>query len=241
MPVLSVHPLLISLALVSAIAGGSGGTASAQTRGQAVVPPAGQQQLIQPNATLVERLRRLLNLSPPLAVGGSRSGAGSAVCVISPRFQHHADGRAIAAVALPQPTLLAAEPLNEVRLIKDGRIVWQQRASSTEPIEGPIPWPLQPLQPGESVLLRLRPRGASGSDFADIQLVAASKVEQQRAQALLNDEPSRLAAIEAEASAGRAVLASELLFAPLDQAPEAIQLLRRELIEQGCGITTTSP
>jgi hypothetical protein len=191
--------------------------------------------------TVLQQLRELIGYNPRQAVGGSRSGAGSGVCLITPRFQHRADGSAIAAVALAQPTLLAAEPLNEVRLIKDGRIIWQQRASSTEPIEGPIPWPLQPLAPGDTVLLRLRPRGAAGSDFADIQLVAASEAEQQRALTLLSSAQSRLEVVEAEARAGRAALASQLLFAPLDQVPEAITLLRQELIAQGCGISTTNP
>jgi hypothetical protein len=191
--------------------------------------------------TVLQQLRELIGYNPRQAVGGSRSGAGSGVCLITPRFQQHADGTAIATVALPEPTLLAAEALNEVRLIRDGRIVWQRRASSTEPIEGPIPWPLQPLAPGDTVLLRLRPRGAAGSDFADIQLVAVSEAEQQRALTLLSSGQSRLEVVEAEARAGRAALASQLLFAPLDQAPETITLLRQELIAQGCGITPATP
>lgn len=197
--------------------------------------------MAQGQQTLLQQLRELIGYNPRQAVGGSRGVAASGVCLITPRFQQQADGTAVAEVVLPEPTLLAAEPLNELRLMKDGWIVWQQRASSTEPIEGPIPWPLQPLQPGETVLLRLRPRGAAGSDFADIQLVAAAADEQQRAQALLSDARSRLAVIEAEARAGRAALASELLFAPLQEPPRAITRLRQQLIAQGCGITQPTP
>jgi len=198
--------------------------------------------MAQGQRTLLQQLRELIGYNPRQAVGGSRSAAAPAVCLITPRFQQRSDGTAVAEVALLEPTLLAGEALNELRLIKDGRIVWQQRASSTEPITGPITWPLdQPLQPGETLLLRLRPRGAAGSDFADIQLVAAGASEQQRAQALLADPANRLTAIAAEARAGRAALASELLFAPLDPLPPAIAQLRQELIAQGCGISPSTP
>jgi len=192
--------------------------------------------------TLLQQLRELIRPNPPQAVGGSRGGAALSVCLVTPLFQQDPGGPAMAEVALTRPTLLAAQPLNEVRLLRDGRIVWQQLASSTQAIEGPIPWPLdEPLAPGDTLLLRLRPRGAAGSDFADIQLVAAGASEQQRAQALLADPAARLAAIEAEARAGRAARASELLFAPLDPTPPAISELRAALIAQGCGITPAAP
>jgi len=197
--------------------------------------------LAQEQRTLLQQLRELIRPNPPQAVGGGRSGAAATVCLITPLFQQDDGAPARAVVSLSRPTLLAAEPLNEVRLLRDGRIVWQQLASSTEPIEGPILWPLDPMRPGETLLLRLRPRGAAGSDFADIQLVAADQDEQQRAQNLLADEPSRLAVIEAKARSGRAALASELLFAPLEDPPKAITDLRAALIAQGCGITPAGP
>lgn len=198
--------------------------------------------MAQGQRTLLQQLRELIRPNPPQAVGGSRGGAALSVCLVTPLFQQEPGGPAIAKMALPRPTLLAAQPLNEMRLLKNGRIVWQQLASSSQAIEGPIPWPLDdPLTPGDTLLLRLRPRGAGGSDFADIQLIAASAAEQQRAQALLADPIARLAVIEGEARAGRAALASELLFAPLDPTPPAITELRAALIEQACGITAAIP
>ncbi len=197
--------------------------------------------MAQGQRTLLQQLRELIRPNPPQAVGGSRGPAALRVCLVTPLFQQDPGGPAIAEVALERPTLLAAEPLNEVRLLRNGRIVWQQLASSTQAIEGPIPWPLDPLAPGDTVLLRLRPRGAAGSDFADIQLVAASESEQQRIRALLADPASRLAVIESEARSGRPNRASELLFAPLDPAPAAVQDLRAALIEQACGITANNP
>lgn len=164
----------------------------------------GQQLLVQPNATLVQRLRRLLNLSPPLAVGGSRSGNGISVCLLSPWPTSPATAQkpAVAAVPTTAPTLLPSGPLNEIQILRGNRIAWQRRASSTDPISGPIPWPLEPMQPSEEVLLRLRPRGAAGGDFAELRVQAASPSTWQRyllQRAELTAQPSRWpAAIEAE-------------------------------------------
>lgn len=186
---------------------------------------------------MLQRLRALIGYNPRQAVGGSRSGSAGSVCLITPRFQVQPDGTARAVVTLPRPTLLAAGDLNEMRLERGGRIVWQKRASSTEPISGPISWPIEPLLPAETVLLRLRPRGAAGSDFATIELLGASAVEQQQAEALLSDPRQRLAVIETQARKGRSSLASELVFSPLPQPPSGLVALRRDLLAQGCGIT----
>lgn len=164
-----------------------------------------EQRLIQPSATLVQRLRRLLNLSPPLAVGGSRSGSALRVCLLSPWITTAASAQEPALAALPTaaPTLQAAGPLNEIQILRRDRIVWQQRASSTAAISGPIPWPLEPLQPTEQVLLRLRPRGAGGGDFAEIRLLAPPQVDLQRYR-------QRIAELTAAPSLWPAAIAQEL-------------------------------
>jgi hypothetical protein len=190
-----------------------------------------RQQLVQPSATLVQRLRRLLNLSPPLAVGGSRSGSGQRVCLLSPWPTTAAQNQTLALALVPTatPVLLSGGPLNEIQILRRDRIAWQQRASSTAAISGAIPWPLEPLQPDEQVLVRLRPRGAAGADFAEIQLQAASAAQLQRHRQLLTAlqaAPSHWpAAIEAELSRNPA-LAVALASDP--SAPPAIQLAWRE-------------
>jgi len=233
MPILSAHPLVISVALAAAIAAGSSGRASAQPGQQAEVPPAApQQQLIKPNATLVERLRRLLNLTPPLAVGGSRSGADQQVCLTSPWLGTQL--QPVAVVPTATPTLLSAAPLNALQLLRNNRIVWQQRASSTDAISGTIPWPIEPLLPGEQVVLRLRPRGASGGDFVAITLQAADAATLQRFQSLvaaLKAKPGGWqAAIEREAIANPAVAVA------LAGDPSAPGDIRQALVlAGGCG------
>ncbi|WP_411871951.1 hypothetical protein [Vulcanococcus limneticus] len=139
--------------------------------------------------TPLQIVRRLLGLPQRVAVGGSRSSSALAVCLISPAITTSeptpaaGDGaeRPLALVPLPAPTLLAAGPLSEVRLERDGVILWRQLASSTQPITGPIPWPLAPLKGGETLQLRLRPLGASGADLATVSLKAATSADLQRA------------------------------------------------------------
>lgn len=135
---------------------------------------------------------------------------------------------------LPAPSLIVAEPLNEIRLERTGRLLWRQRASSSTPNSGPIAWPLAPLMPGEELLLRLRTRGASGGDFAEIRLRAGSSQQQRQAMALLADPALRMQAAEAQSTRGHAALASELVFAALEKPSAQLVSLRRELLAAGC-------
>lgn len=186
-------------------------------------------------STLLQRLRELIGINPRQAVGGSRGSRSMSVCLITPRLVgSRTTSSPTAVVSLPRPTLLIAGELNEVRLEQDGQVLWQQRASSTRPITGPIAWPLPSLQPGERMLLRLRPRGAAGGDFADVQLRAASANQQQEALALLTDPSARFQIIDSVASKGRYGLASELVFAPLPDPPKDLEILRQTLISAGC-------
>ena len=127
-----------------------------------------------PPRSVIQKLRSFLGLNPPVAIGGSRSGGPLSVCLLSPwPISTRPDSSSTVLVGISQPVLLAAEPLNEMRLEQDGRILWQERASSTKAIEGTILWPIKPLQPGEKLTLKIRPRGASGGDFASYSLQAA--------------------------------------------------------------------
>ena len=96
--------------------------------------------------------------------------------------------------------LLAQGPLNELRLEQGDQLLWQQRASSTQAIEGPVAWPIRPLQPGEVVTLKVRPRGASGGDFASYTLRAADaatlQANQRQLDALGSDAKAWSHAIE---------------------------------------------
>jgi len=145
--------------------------------------PAAQAQnnkanVAQPPRSVIQKLRDFLGLNPPVAVGGSRSSGDLRVCLLSPW-----PGQP---VGVTTPVLLAAGPLNELRLEQGDQVLWQQRASSTQAIEGPVAWPIRPLKPGEIMTLKVRPRGASGADFASYTLRAADVDTLQANQRQIN-------------------------------------------------------
>lgn len=201
--------------------------------------PAALAQTPAAKPSLLQRIRQLIGLNRPIAAGGSRSSVALAVCVITPRTELDTKGQARALVPLPRPTILAAGPLNEVRIDRDGQPIWRQRASSTAAIEGPIGWPVDPIQPGEQLTLLLRPRGASGGDFARIELTGASAGEMEANQALVTrlggDAKAWLSAVDSALDRRQVPLAWALLFAPQDPRSSDLDALRREVLQRGCG------
>lgn len=181
---------------------------------QATSPSAKQSavKLQPPPRSVIQMLRSFLGVNPPVAVGGSRSGGGQRICLLSPWPG--------IPVGVSTPVLQAVGPLNELRLERGGEVIWQQRASSTQPIEGPISWPIKPLEPGEQLTLKIRHRGASGGDFAAFPLRAANaKVladNQRQVQLLGNNRNSWFRYIE-QLKPGQEAAAAALLSSP--QAP----------------------
>ena len=138
-----------------------------------------QQQPIPP--TLLQRIRQLLGLVQPVAAGGSR-GNSKQLCLISPFVASQQEG---AVTPTATPNIRVLQPLNEVRIEKDGLTRWRKVASSSQAIEGLMAWPLAPLEPGEQLQLVLRARGASGGDAARIPFRAASAGVLDQTRALL--------------------------------------------------------
>ncbi|MBD2548690.1 hypothetical protein H6G65_03670 [Microcystis elabens FACHB-917] len=191
-----------------------------------------------PQRSLLQKLRTLLGLNPPIATGGSRQGSVLNVCLITPWLEATTAAAPIALVPITLPTIVANAPLNEVRLERNGALLWQRLASSSQPIEGAIPWPLESLKGGESLQLRLRPRGASGGDFADVTLTAAPAVRLLRTDTTIrqlgSDPAAWLQMVDRMASDGEPALAMALLFATEAPASATITQLRKELVSQGC-------
>lgn len=162
-----------------------------------------------------------------------------AVCVVSPRVEAVHEGDALGLVPTPRPRLVVIDPLLELRIERQGRLVWQQRAAVGKTFQAPLSWPLDPIAPDEVVLLRLRPQHAPEGAFAHVQLVGASAQRMASTEALirsLGQRPSAwLATIEAALDAGDVALAWALLFSA--QLPEDRDLtdLRAEVVRRGCG------
>ena len=143
------------------------------------------------------------------------------------------------------PTIFARGQFEEIRLERGGRLLWSRRGTDFEPLEGPLAWPLPGLRPGERLLLRLRPLGVGGHDFADVELVGASAATLQRSarlrQQLGRDPQAWLRAVLGALDAARTDEALALLFD--FNGPSSLQLnaLRREIHDRACDSAILGP
>jgi hypothetical protein len=186
-----------------------------------------------PSPGLMTRIRQFLGVQPrSVSVGGTRSNAAQAVCLLSPGpIESGRDGPTVRVVD-PQPALVLGSPLNEIELRRGETVLWSKLASSKKAISGRLAWPLAPLKPGERLELAMRPRGAAGGDWAVVRLEAASAEEQQRyateLQVSSSDDQQRLQKMDQAAATGDGALAQALLWAPLTPGSSALAALQRE-------------
>jgi hypothetical protein len=175
--------------------------------------------------------------SPPqpafaLMVGAARSAGRPAdeVRLINPLVEVDAQGVAKAIAVCPTPTLLAEGPLAEVQIWRGEELLWRQQATSNRPIEGPIAWPLRPMDLEDRFIIRLRPYGAPvGSNACIIIGIFGNEdpVENEtRIRECLNDMPQTLAEIEVGRSSLNSLVTRELLARLLEN--KLLQLPRAE-------------
>jgi hypothetical protein len=158
----------------------------------------------------------------------------------------------VASVPLPAPTILSTDSLEELRIERDGELLWQRQAEKDLPIEGPIPWPLPPLRPGERLVLMLRPKGVPAGEYALI-ILQGDRAERMRwAQAELErlgkDTSAWWLAIRQAFDREDLSLGLALLFAFDGPSSPRLDNLRREVFLAGCGdsggglnVTPSSP
>ena len=186
-----------------------------------------------PPAGLMTRIRQFLGVQPrSVSVGGTRSNAPQAVCLLSPGpIELRPDGPTVRVVD-PQPALVLGSPLNEIELRRGEAVLWSKLASSKKAISGRLAWPLAPLKPGERLELAMRPRGAAGGDWAVVSLDAASVEDQQRYAAALRlsggDGERQLQELDQAAAVGDGALAQALLWAPVTPNNSALAALQQE-------------
>ncbi len=179
----------------------------------------------------------LLTLTPAWALQQPEDPV--AVCVVAPRVEPVAEGDALGVVPAPSPQLVVLEPLRELRIEREGRAVWQRLAPVGQPLRSPLPWPIAPIQPGEVLLLRLRPEQAPEGAFAHVRLVGASAERMASTAALIRSLGQKplawLAAIEQALEANDVPLAWTLLFSPQLPVDAELTALRDEVVRRGCG------
>ncbi len=166
--------------------------------------------------------------------------AAEEVCVIAPRLESDPRGGGDRAVVpFGRPTLFAVGEMKTARLERGGRVVWQVQGTPEAPLRGPIPWPVAPIRPGETVMLRLRPLLAPPGDFAAIPLIGAPQPVMERAEGLLRrlgkDPAAWLEAFEQALERNDLALAWGLLFAFEGPSSPELDALRLEVYHRGCG------
>jgi hypothetical protein len=122
----------------------------------------------------MEGLLAALAPQPVPVLSTARGDGPETVQLLNPRIDGERNGMPTAAVICSRPTLWVREPLAEIQLLKDGKLLWRERARLREPITTPLAWPLPPLGGDELVEARLRPWGAPGGNFAALVLAAPS-------------------------------------------------------------------
>lgn len=187
------------------------------------------------------RVLLIAAVMPLLLAAAQGSGAGPDdpdLCLLAPHGATEVEGRVRALLPLARPTIFVADPLAEVRLEQSGRRLWQRQAPLLEPIQGPLPWPLPPLRPGERMLLQLRPMGEPENHVATIELQAAPAEVLARNEALRATLGSNgdlwLRAVEQALARRDAALAAALLFAFEGPSTPALNSLRRTAYAQDC-------
>lgn len=178
--------------------------------------------------------------APLPARSATRQGAPVVLCVLSPRVEPVDEADAFGEVPTAFPTLLVVEPLQQVRVeTAQGRLLWSRQAAAGRPLALPLFWPLPPLQPGQSVLLRLQPLGAAADAFAHVRLRAAGPARMASTASLMRTLGQRvdawMAAINRALDSGDVPLAWALLYARQAPVAEPLQVLRRQVLQRGCG------
>ena len=164
------------------------------------------------------------------------------ICVLTPAVQPDGLGKATALVALDQPTIFAIGRFRSVRIEGPDGVLWQRQGSESDPIEGPIRWPLPPILPGQKLMLRLQPETAAGDQFASIELQGSAATAMAKNGALrkrLGKVPRAWRqAVEQALLEGKPSLASALLFDFEGPDDPELNALRIEVHRRGCETPT---
>ena len=103
------------------------------------------------------------------------SSEKKSICLLTPTLVRGEDNILSAEIKVDKPTIYSLKPLNEIKIIKDNKILWREIATSSKKIEGPINWPLDPIERGDQFKLSLRAEGASLGSEVNISLIADEK------------------------------------------------------------------
>ena len=93
------------------------------------------------------------------------------VCILSPQF-NSLNLNEIKYISVDKPVFIFKEKLNEITLIKDNNIIWQDIATLDQRIQSPIIWPITSIENDKIYTLRIRPVKSSLNEFKEISFKA---------------------------------------------------------------------
>ena len=105
------------------------------------------------------------------------SSEKKSICLLTPTISRGEDNILRALIKIDKPTIYSLKPLNEIKIIKDNKILWRRIASSNQKIEGPINWPLESIKRGDKFKLSLRAEGTTLGSEININLITDSTEE----------------------------------------------------------------
>jgi hypothetical protein len=191
-------------------------------------------------------------LTSPAPGALSSENSKSDVCLLSPWLQQPVStlprspspgpvgvpiATLVAVTPSGSPPIVSRDPLVEVQILQGSTLRWQGRGSATTPLANPLAWPLPPLQPGESIRLKLRRAGTEDGSFAEVELHRPSPVTTATSGAVSSVERLQMLLDE-----GRSAEAIELLFKGDLAGNPALRDLGTSVMATGCTtLSTTAP
>lgn len=128
------------------------------------------------------------------------------------------------------PPIASVTPLAEVQIWRGDTLLWTDRGTATAPLPNPLAWPLPPLQPGESVLLKVRMQNAEDPAVLSVEL----RRPLTAGQAPPAKGSDSALALESLLRQGRSAEAVELLFQSDLAGNAELRQLARSAMASGC-------
>ena len=161
------------------------------------------------------------------------------LCLFTPKIiNDNSNSPKTVYTSINQPLIFSPDPLNEISISKNGKILWSKNSTFDKKIKGPISWPITPINPNEEYLLTIRPLGTVLGESAKFILKGSqgsSLINLENLIDQLGDNKSAWNKFINKELKNDINIALSLLFS--DEAPESrmIKKARRLIAErEGC-------
>ena len=161
------------------------------------------------------------------------------LCLFTPKIiNDNSNSPKTVYTSINQPLIFSPDPLNEITISKNGKILWSKNSTFDKKIKGPISWPITPINPNEEYLLTIRPLGTVLGESAKFILKGSqgsSLINLENLLDQLGDNKSAWNKFINKELKNDINIALSLLFS--DEAPESrmIKKARRLIAErEGC-------